>query len=203
MNSQSSNFEDKRENLLSPNDIQHWHNTPNAQFRIGVKNIGEIRMGVEGGNILVQTASGAEWMNFGHYTFMYAGWNSPFLLSEDGEFLVLHWVYFHVHANTTPIIINLAKKVFCFLAPTRILTVKRMNSAYGVPIAVCDEIRWIDSQRQEFKDIEVPIPSEFRSIEEFYSLNPTNVDTNVYTWQGKTLTITPLREHRQKDLPEK
>ena len=203
MNSQSSNATDKRENLLSPNEIQHWHTTSDGKFRIGVKNIGEIRMGAEGCNVLIQTSSGAEWMNFGNYKFMYADWNNPFLLSEDGEFLALYWVYFHVHGSITPIVINLAKKEFCFLAPTRILKVKRMNSANGIPITMCDETRWIDSQRQEFKDIEVPIPSQLRSIEEFYSLDPMSVEGNVYTWKDKILTITPLSEHRQKGLSEK
>jgi hypothetical protein len=203
MNTPSSNIEDKREKLLSPNEIQHWHNTSDGKFRIGVKNIGEIRMGVEGCNILVQTSSSAEWINFGNYKFMYAGWNNPFLWSEGGEFLALHWVYFHVHGSITPIVINLAKKEFCFLAPTRILTVQHIIFANGIPMAVCNEIRWIDSQRQEFKDVEIPIPSEFRSIEEFYSLDPMTVETDVYSWKDKMLTITPLSEYRQKGLSEK
>jgi hypothetical protein len=160
-------------------------------------------MGVEAFNMLVQTSDGIEWINFGNYKFMYADWDNPFLLSDDGKFLVLHWVYFHVHGDVTPIVINLDKKECCFLAPTRILRVKRIKSPNGVPIAVCDETRWIDSQRQELKDVEVPVTSQFRSIEEFYSLDPMTVETNVYAWKDKILTLTPLSEHRQKGLSGK
>ena len=98
MRSKTSDFKDRRERLLSPHEIHHWHNTPDHNFRIGIKNIGEIRMSVEGCNVLVQTSSGDEWINCGNYKFMYADSDNPFLLSKDGQFLVLHWVYFHIHA---------------------------------------------------------------------------------------------------------
>jgi hypothetical protein len=203
MNTQSSSSSDKREKLLSPSDIHHWHDTPDGKLRVGVKNIGEIRMGVEGCNIIVQTSSGVEWINFGNYKFMYFDWDNPFLLSENGQFLVLHWVYFHVHGDITPVIINLDKKEFCFVAPTRILKVKRINLVTGIPIVVCNETKWIDSQQQELRDMEIPITAPFKSIGDFYSLDPMSVETNVYAWKDKILTITPLSEHRRKGLTEK
>jgi hypothetical protein len=201
--SKSSDFKDRREKLLSPHEIHHWHNAPDHKFRIGIKNVGEVRMGAEGCNVLVQTSSGDEWINFGNYKFMYADWDHPFLLSKDGQFLVLHWVYFHIHASITPVIINLAKKEFCFVSPNRILIVKNIRSMNGSPIAVCDETVWIDSQQRQLEDVEIPVAAPFRSLEDFYALDPMSVDTNVYSWKDKILTITPLSEHRQKDYLEK
>ena len=203
MKSQSSSFADKRGKLLSPDDIHQWHNTPDGNFKIGVRNIVEIRMGVEVCNILIQASSGVEWINFGNYEFKFADWDHPFLLSDDCKFLVLHWFYFHVHGAITPVIVNLASKVFCFLAPNRILRVKRINSAEGFPIAVCDETKWINSQQQELRNVEILVAAQLRSIEDFYTLDPMSVETNVYSWKDKELTVTPLSEHRQKGLSEK
>lgn len=182
--------EDQRKRLLSPNEINHWHDTPNRKFRIGVKNIGELRMDVKGCNILIQTSSGIEWINFGNYKFMYIDWDNPFLLSKDSNFLVLHWTYFHVHATVTPVIINLNQKSFCLVEPQRDLWVKSIQSKKDFPIITCSETKWENSQRQELTKVEVPVSAPFKPINDFYSLDPMSIETNVYAWKDKVLTIT-------------
>ncbi len=131
---------------------------------------------------------------------MYADWDNPFLLSADSNFLVLHWAYFHVHATVDPVIINLNQKTFCLLEPNRILWVKSIYSAKNHPVVTCNETKWVDSQRQELTNTEVFVSAQFRQIDNFYSLDPMSVETNVYSWKEKVLTITPLSEYKSKGL---
>jgi len=159
-------------------------------------------MGVEGCNILIQTSSGVEWINFGIYKFMYADWDNPFLLSDDESFLILNWIYFHVHGAINPVIINLRKKEFCFFEPHRNLRVKKVSFGKDFPIVVCDETKWIDSKQQELKNIEIPLSTQFKPIDDFYSLDPMSVETDVYIWKDKILTITPLSEYKLKGLSD-
>jgi hypothetical protein len=202
MKSKLSASEDKRENLLLPTDVNRWYDIPFSIFRIGIKNIGEIRMGAEAFNFLIQTSDNIDWMNFGNYKFMYIDWNTPFLFSEDGEYLVSNWVYFHVQNAITPVVFNLPQKTFGFLEPKRILKVKRINSINGSLVAVCDETKWVNSKQQELTNIEFPISAYFRPIDEFYFLDPMSVETNVYIWKGETLEIEPLREYTLNDSSE-
>jgi hypothetical protein len=212
MDPKSPNPSDRREHLLDPQEIDRWYDTPDGKYRIGLKDAGEFAMDARSGYVDIATADGTDWMNFGRYRFFLPNWGAgllkpeqwenPFRFTESGQHLALNWLCFHVHGTIISVIVHFKRRSFCLLEPARILTVKNVNLVDGHWVAVCDETKWVDSHKQELFDVHVPLPFEWGPIENFYTLDPMSIQTNVYIWHEGKLTITPLGEYRTQGISE-
>jgi len=192
---------DRRGALLKQGDIQRWYELPSG-FKIGLVSSGEFRMGAESGQCLITNPSGEEWVNMGGYRFYFPSWNAggvlpehwniPFCVSADGFYLALNWIYAHRHSTMSPVLIYLPTQTYSLIEPRRILTATEVAMVGDMPELTCAEIVWSNSQRRDLSDVKVRASSVMRPIDEFYKLDPFNIETDVYSWKEGKLSIGPL-----------
>jgi hypothetical protein len=213
MDSPALASKDHRDVLLKQEDIQRWYELPSG-FKVGLRSSGEFRMGAEAGECLILNSSGEDWINLGSYRFYFPSWNAggvqpenwnkPLCVSADGTYLALKWLYAHRHSTMSPVLIHLPTRTYSLVEPRRILTVMDVAIVNDDPLLSCSEIVWLNSQRRDLSDVKVGVSSEMQPIDEFFKLDPFDIDTDVYSWKEGVLFIEPLKSYpRTKPATDK
>lgn len=197
---------DRRGPLLSSDDVHWWHTESHTGFRIGLRSNGESPMGVESASVLICRPDGSEWINFGGYGFYMPGWtcglyrdpskwNNPLELSEDGEYLMLNWMFRHVHGDMAPVIFHIPSRTFDLIEPARILNAEKVSVVSDRPTVTCTETIWIRQAEAEYHKREFLVASPMSPIEGFYQLNPFKIEAEVCEWKEGRLVKTPLQDY--------
>ena len=177
----------KTENL-DTKSIDKWIPLANRDFIFGQKNMGEFHMGCEWVKAIISFKGDMNYLNFGDIPFTNIGHDIFFLQTNEGNHILVRWLFHKVHNHLTPVIFDLINRSYKIVDPTRILEPRRIwhndNKLFGEFL----ETIWVDSQRQE-KLVSFKIDNDFTDISSFYNLNPENLVVAIYKWHDKELTI--------------
>lgn len=99
----------------------------------------------------------------------------------------------------SPVLIHIPSRTYVLVEPRRILTVISVERVDNEPVLSCSEIVWENSQRRDLTNVKIGISGGMRPIDEFYHLDPFDIDTGVYSWKEGVLSIAPLSAFPRTD----
>jgi hypothetical protein len=188
---------DKRGKLLNHSEIQKWFDSPSRNYRIGFKNAGEFRMGCDAGQFLIETANGDEWINLGNFRFALPNQNIPFIISLADDYLILDWLFWHIHGDMSPVLIHLPSRSYTIIEPRRIVSASGISVISGKIVVMCHETTWKNSKREHVTNVTVKVKDTLKPIQNFFELDPFTIDALVSEWTDDQLKTTPLKEYQK------
>jgi hypothetical protein len=162
-------------------------------FKIGLKYMGEYRMGSEWAKIVI-TNSEEEYCNFGDLAFSSLGSDpNKFFISDNARFIVLEIMIWKVHAHVLPVLIDLKNKTYKFIDSQRILISQKIWQDGDKLLGRFIEVVYFGSV-QFRNDIEIELSTDgMRPIEEFYNLSPNDVVCVIMEWDKNGNLKTEIR----------
>ena len=172
-----------RKELLNKSEINDWK-IISPKYKVGIKYMGEYRMGSEWCKIIVEKDS-EEDINLGDLSFsnISDSLDAYFLIAGDGKYLLLKWMFYKIHAHIVPVLINVIDRTFLLIETEKMLDPKALYLEKDKLIIKLDELFWIGANPQK-KEREIAIETELMSpIEEFFTLNEASLLVPVVTWK--------------------
>ena len=197
---------DRRGKLLTESEVDRWYAAGEDSFEIGLKALGEFRMGAESGSIIIRKNGSQDWINFGEYRFFLRSfhshkpsetWDNPFVISSCGRWLALYWLYYHIHGTMDVIIIDIRDRRYRFCVSKENITPKSIRS-HGDGCKMDVEYYYDNTDVTEKKEKQIEIKGGFLPIDMFYRFDPYTANTEVYEWVGGKKHSMPLQEYIRK-----
>ncbi|MCX6180607.1 MAG: hypothetical protein NT150_01590 [Bacteroidetes bacterium] len=178
-----------RKELLNKEKINDWMPLFD-HYKAGRKFMGEYRMESEWCKILINNGI-EEHINFGDLAFVSLNDDKTlfFLTTEDGNYMVLKWMFFKVHVQFATVLVHIKSKTFKLIDTDRSLDPKEIFMESKNVFIRFNEKTWINSVAIA-NEVILPIDIEFMiPIEEFFTLKEEGLPVQIFRWEDKRLTI--------------
>lgn len=160
-----------------------WTTLLNPDFSLGFKNLGEYNQWEEKANTCISHNGNTDYINFADLLFASFKPNDFFIQSPDGNYVCLQWMFYKIHAHIVPIIINLSKKTYHLVDPTRTLWGKELWFIDGILCGKFAETFWDGTNLQQ-KIVNMKFLNTFRPVQEFFNLNIMDLKVKIVNWEN-------------------